>query len=117
MQPSIVVSEIRVVQDEIQYGGDDIGRQLGCRAACGQLGLGAGDKRRVVVGAFDDICRDWRSHHRRVDDDRLLFAKLAPVTERNSDLDGKESRLGRFAGCPVGPGFAMIGNMMTQWST
>jgi hypothetical protein len=52
-----------------------------------------------------------------VEDDRLLFGKLALVTERNSNLDGKESRLGRFAGRPVGPGFVMLGDTMTRWST
>jgi hypothetical protein len=52
-----------------------------------------------------------------VDDDRLLFAKLAPVSERKYDSDGKEPRLARLAGRPVGPGFVMIGDMLTRWLT
>jgi hypothetical protein len=52
-----------------------------------------------------------------VDDDRLLFAKLAPVSERKSDSDGKERRLARLASRPVGPGFVKIGDMTTRWLT
>jgi hypothetical protein len=46
-----------------------------------------------------------------VDEDRLLFANVAPVLARHSSSDGREPRLARLAGRSVGGGLIMVGNM------